>query len=73
MVQDGECKRNRRTKLKNQVEQPKKTVGCGSETGTRNGTQLNHGLKPAVAWWFNFDPYQIGNPTQVLTLLWFHL
>ena len=31
--------------------------GCGSKIGTPNGTPWKHGLKPAVSWWFSFDPY----------------
>ena len=42
----------------------KERSGCGSKIGTPNGTLVNghmsHGLKPAVPWWFNFDPYPFG-------------
>ena len=34
--------------------------GCGSEIGIYpkwNPGKWNQGLKPAVPWWFNFDPY----------------
>ena len=39
-----------------------KTMGCGSEIGSpQNGALLNEGVKPAVPWWFNFDPCPHGN------------
>ena len=36
--------------------------GHGSKIGTQNGTwQMEPRSKPAVPWWFSFDPYLYGN------------